>query len=124
MISFSSKGNFSKTTKFLNKLLKQDYLNVLDKYGQKGVEALRRATPKDSGLTADSWDYEITKKGSDVRIHFVNSNIQNGANVAILLQYGHATKSGGFVQGVDYINPALQPIFEKLADEAWKEVNS
>lgn len=124
MISFSSKGNFSKTTKFLNKCLNQDYLNVLDKYGQKGVDALRRATPKDSGLTADSWDYIITKKKNDVRIHFVNSNIQNGANVAILLQYGHATKSGSFVQGIDYINPALEPIFQKIADEAWKEVNS
>lgn len=124
MISFSSKGNFSKTTKFLNKVLNQDYLNVLDKYGQKGVDELRRATPKDSGLTADSWDYIITKKKNDIRIHFVNSNIQNGANVAILLQYGHATKSGGFVQGIDYINPTLAPIFEKIADEAWKEVNS
>ena len=124
MITFTSKGNFSKTYKFLNKVLRQDYMNVLDKYGQKGVDALRRATPKESGLTADSWDYVITKKGDDIRIHFVNSNIQNGVNVAILLQYGHATKSGGYVQGIDYINPTLAPIFEKLADEAWKEVNS
>lgn len=123
MIEFKHKGNFSKTFKFLNGVLGLEYLNVLDKYGQKGVEALRQATPKDSGVTADSWDYVITKKGSDVRIHFVNSNIQNGVNVAILLQYGHATKSGGYVQGIDYINPVIQPLFEKIADEAWKEVN-
>lgn len=122
MITFSHKGNFSKTLKFLNSVLNQDILNVLDKYGQKGVDALKRATPKESGLTAESWDYMITKKGDDIRIHFLNSNIQNGVNVAILLQYGHATKSGGFVQGIDYINPTLAPIFEEMANEAWKEV--
>ena len=123
MIEFKHKGNFSKTLKFLNAVLDRKYLNVLDKYGRRGVEALRQATPKDSGLTADSWDYEITQKGSDIRIHFVNSNIQNGVNVAILLQYGHATKSGGYVQGIDYVNPAIKPIMDKIADEAWKEVN-
>ncbi len=123
-ITFRHKGDFSKTEKFLNSLLKPDYLNVLERYGQAGVAALASATPKDSGLTADSWDYEITHDGKETTIAFTNSNISNGVNIAIILQYGHGTKGGGYVAGRDYINPAIQPIFDKMANEAWREVTN
>ncbi|WP_305265470.1 hypothetical protein [uncultured Bacteroides sp.] len=123
-ITFRHKGDFSKTEKFLNSLLKLDYLNVLERYGQAGVAALASATPKDSGLTADSWDYEITHDGKETTIAFTNSNISNGVNIAIILQYGHGTKGGGYVAGRDYINPAIQPIFDKMANEAWREVTN
>ena len=85
---------------------------------------LASATPKDSGLTADSWDYEITHDGKETTIAFTNSNISNGVNIAIILQYGHGTKGGGYVAGRDYINPAIQPIFDKMANEAWREVTN
>ena len=123
-ITFRHKGDFSKTEKFLNSLLKLDYLNVLERYGQAGVAALASATPKDSGGTADSWDYEITHDGKETTIAFTNSNISNGVNIAIILQYGHGTKGGGYVAGRDYINPAIQPIFDKMANEAWREVTN
>ena len=123
-ITFRHKGDFSKTEKFLNSLLKLDYLNVLERYGQAGVAALAAATPKDSGLTAASWDYEITHNGKETTIAFTNSNISNGVNIAIILQYGHGTKGGGYVAGRDYINPAIQPIFDKMANEAWREVTN
>ena len=123
-ISFRHKGDFSKTEKFFNSLLKLDYLNVLERYGQAGVAALASATPKDSGLTAASWDYEITHNGKETTIAFTNSNISNGVNIAIILQYGHGTKGGGYVAGRDYINPAIQPIFDKMANEAWREVTN
>ena len=123
-ITFWHKGDFSKTEKFFNSLLKLDYLNVLERYGQAGVAALASATPKDSGLTAASWDYEITHNGKETTIAFTNSNISNGVNIAIILQYGHGTKGGGYVAGRDYINPAIQPIFDKMANEAWREVTN
>lgn len=123
-ITFRHKGDFSKTEKFFNSLLKLDYLNVLERYGQAGVVALASATPKDSGLTAASWDYEITHNGKETTIAFTNSNISNGVNIAIILQYGHGTKGGGYVAGRDYINPAIQPIFDKMANEAWREVTN
>ena len=123
-ITFRHKGDFSKTEKFLNSVLKLDYLNVLERYGQAGVAALASATPKDSGLTADSWDYEIAHDGKETTIAFTNSNISNGVNIAIILQYGHGTKGGGYVAGRDYINPAIQPIFDKMANEAWREVTN
>ena len=123
-ITFRHKGDFSKTEKFFNSLLKLDYLNVLERYGQAGVAALASATPKDSGLTAASWDYEITHNGKEITIAFTNSNISNGVNIAIILQYGHGTKGGGYVAGRDYINPAIQPIFDKMANEAWREVTN
>ena len=123
-ITFRHKGDFSKTEKFFNSLLKLDYLNVLERYGQAGVAALASATPKDSGLTAASWDYEITHNGKETTIAFTNSNISNGVNIAIILQYGHGTKGGGYVAGRDYINPAIQPIFDKMANEAWREVTT
>lgn len=94
----------------------------LDKYGREGVAALASATPVDTGLTAHSWKYEIQQKKDSVTISFSNTNIQNGVPIAIILQYGHATRNGGWVQGRDYINPAIQPIFDKIANEAWKEV--
>lgn len=121
---FRHKGDFSKTEKFFNSLLKLDYLNVLERYGQAGVAALASATPKDSGLTAASWDYEITHNGKKTTIAFTNSNISNGVNIAIILQYGHGTRNGGYVAGRDYINPAIQPIFDKIANEAWREVTN
>ena len=97
---------------------------MLERYGQAGVAALASATPKDSGLTADSWDYEITHNGKETTIASTNSNISNGVNIAIILQYGHGTKGGGYVAGRDYINPAIQPIFDKMANEAWREVTN
>ena len=122
MISFRHKGDFSKFTRFLERAKESFHVGLLDKYGREGVAALASATPIDTGLTADSWKYEITNKKGSVSITFLNSNIQNGVPIAIILQYGHGTRTGGYVQGRDYINPAIQPIFDKIADEAWKEV--
>ena len=126
MIRIKQKGNFSETYKFLKKATEVDYVFALSKFGKRGVEALREATPKASGTTANSWDYiiEKTQQGT-YRLVFVNNNVVDGyANVAILIQYGHATRSGTFVEGRDYINPALQPIFDALAEDIWKEVTS
>lgn len=122
MISFRQKGDFSKLTKFLERAKESVKLGDLDKYGRAGVEALASATPVDSGLTANSWYYEIKNKNGSVSITFLNRNIQNGVPIAIILQYGHGTGTGGWVQGRDYINPAIQPLFDKIADDAWKEV--
>lgn len=122
MISFRQKGDFSKTTRFLTKTKEAVHLENLDRYGEEGVKALSSATPVDTGKTAQSWYYKITRKKDTVAIAFHNSNIQNGVPIAIILQYGHATKNGGWVQGRDYINPAIQPIFDKLADEAWRGI--
>lgn len=122
MITFSSKGDFSKSMKFLERMKETVHLGELDKYGHQGVRALSTATPVDTGLTASSWSYDIKRNKDSVSITFYNSNIQNGVPIAIILQYGHATKNGGWVQGRDYINPAIQPIFDKIADDAWKEV--
>ena len=122
MIGFRQKGDFSKLTNFLEKAKEAVHLGNLDKYGREGVAALASATPVDSGLTANSWYYEITNKNGSATISFLNSNIQNGVPIAIILQYGHGTGTGGWVQGRDSINPAIQPIFDKIADEAWKEV--
>ena len=122
MISFKQKGDFSKLTSFLEKAKEAARIGDLDKYGREGVVALAAATPVDSGLTANSWYYEIEHKNGSATINFCNSNIQNGVPIAIILQYGHGTRNGGWVQGVDYINPAIQPIFDKIANSAWKEV--
>lgn len=124
MIRVTLRGDHSKTRNFLNRI-KNGITNdsIFRKYGEEGVAALSLATPVDSGLTASSWYYEISKTDTGVKIVFRNSNIQNGwAPIAILLQYGHATRNGGYVQGRDYINPAIQPVFDKLAEDAWKEV--
>lgn len=122
MISFRQKSDFSKLTKFLERAKESVKLGDLDKYGKAGVEALASATPVASGLTASSWYYEIENKNGSASITFLNRNIQNGVPIAIILQYGHGTGTGGWVQGRDYINPAIQPIFDKIANDAWKEV--
>ena len=122
MISFRQKGDFSKLTRFLERAKESVKIGDLDKYGREGVAALSSATPIDSGKTANSWSYEITNKNGSVTISFNNSNIQNGVPIAIILQYGHGTKNGGWVQGRDYINPAIQPVFDEIVDKAWREV--
>lgn len=122
MIKIRQKGDFSKITKYLIKAKKGIRLRDLDKYGKQGVAALSSATPVDTGLTASSWYYKIERDNSTISITFLNSNVQNGVPIAVILQYGHGTGTGGWVQGRDYINPALRPIFDKIADDAWKEV--
>lgn len=122
MISFRQKGDFSKLTRFLEKAKEAVKIGDLDRYGREGVSALASATPVDSGLTAKSWYYEIENNNGTAKISFYNSNIQNGVPIAIILQYGHGTGTGGWVQGRDYINPAIQPVFDKIAENAWKEV--
>jgi len=122
MITFRQKGDFSKLTRFLERAKEAVHLGDLDKYGRQGVAALSSATPVDSGLTAESWYYEIENKNGSATITFNNSNIQNGVPIAIILQYGHGTRNGGWVEGRDYINPAIQPIFDEIANEAWREV--
>lgn len=122
MISFRQKGDFSKLTSFLEKAKEAVKVGDLDRYGQEGVAALASATPKDSGLTANSWYYEIEHGNESVSISFHNKNIQNGVPIAIILQYGHGTGTGGWVQGRDYINPTIRPLFDKIANNAWKEV--
>lgn len=122
MISFRHKGNFNKATRYLERVKQAVHLGFLDKYGREGVAALASVTPTDTGKTAASWYYSIENKKGSVTISFNNSNIQNGVPIAIILQYGHGTGTGGWVQGRDYINPAIQPIFDKIVTEAWKEV--
>lgn len=122
MITFSCKGDFSKTNKFFEKALEVVKAGDLDKYGRQGVRALSAATPEKSGKTANSWDYVISRKGNVATITFTNSNVVNDVNIAIILQYGHGTRNGGWVEGRDYINPAIQPIFDAIAENAWKEV--
>lgn len=122
MIGFRHKGDFSKTTSFLKRMKENNFIKDLDKYGQKGVDALASATPVDTGLTASSWYYKIKREDGRVKLNFCNSNIQNGVPIAIILQYGHATRNGGWIEGRDYINPAIQPIFDEIANNAWREV--
>ena len=122
MISYALNGDFKKTDKFLDRLLHVTFKDKLKKYGEEGVAALQRSTPKRTGLTANSWSYEIVEDDHSVSIEWHNTNLSDGVPVAVLLEYGHATKNGGFVKGIDYINPVIQPIFEKIANEAWKEV--
>lgn len=124
MISIKSVGKFEKLIGYLNKSKELMQLNFLDEYGKKGVNLLSLATPKDTGLTASSWSYEINRSKDSVSLSFKNSNIQNGVPIAIILQYGHATRNGGWVEGIDYINPTIRPLFEQLAEEAWREVKS
>ena len=122
MISISQKGDFSKLTGFLERMKNVIKIGDLDKYGREGVAALSAATPKESGLTANSWYYEIERSKDSVSISFHNSNINKGVPIAIILQYGHGTRNGGYVDGIDYINPAIQPLFNKIAEDAWEEV--
>lgn len=122
MIKFRHEGDFSKTFKYLGNVKKAIRLADFDRYGREGVAALASATPVEIGLTANSWYYELSKTKDSITISFLNSNIQNGIPIAIILQYGHGTRNGGWVIGRDYINPAIQPIFDKIVNEAWREV--
>ena len=122
MISFRQKGNFSKLDRYFEKVREAAKLGVLDKYGRAGVAALSSATPVKTGKTANSWYYEIERQNGSVSLVFKNSNVNFGVPIAIVLQYGHGTGTGGWVEGRDYINPAIQPIFDEIANAAWKEV--
>lgn len=124
MISATSKGSFKNTEAFLRKLSKLDYRKILESSAKQGVKALQSATPEDSGLASDSWDYEIATFSGGARITWTNSDVENGFPVAIMLQYGHGTGTGGYVQGRDYINPAMKPVFDQIADRVWKAVIS
>ena len=124
MVIVKQKGDFSKTEKFLNIISKKLYYRNLQKYAEQGVAALASATPIDSGTTANSWDYEIRQTKNSVSIYWTNSNVNKGVPIAVIIQYGHGTRNGGYVQGRDYINPAMRPIFDKIAENVWKEVIS
>lgn len=122
MITFKHKGDFSKTIKYLKDVKQPIKIEILERFAKEGVKALSSATPIESGLTADSWDYQITSNKNGASIKFNNSNINKNVPIAIILQYGHGTGTGGWVEGRDYINPAIQPVFDKIVEEAWKEV--
>lgn len=122
MITFRQKGDFSKLNRYFERVKEVVNMGDLDKYGREGVAALASATPVDTGLTASSWSYKIIRNKGQARLEFHNSNIQNGVPIAVILQYGHGTGTGGWVEGRDYINPTVRPLFDKIADEAWKEV--
>ena len=121
-ITLTGKGDFSKTYSFLKRMKEQKFLSALEKYGEEGVKALRGATPRDTGLTAASWSYRIERGKDSATITWTNSNTNHGVPIVILIQYGHATGTGGYVQGRDFINPAMRPVFDKIAQEAWMEV--
>lgn len=124
MIRITHKGDYSKVTRYFEKLSKRATIVALEKYGQMAVDALAAATPVRSGLTASSWHFEINKTGRGYSIDLYNSHVNKGVPIAIILQYGHGTGTGGWVEGRDYINPAIQPVFDKLASDAWKEVSN
>lgn len=124
IIVFKQKGNFKKTRKFLKRCSNLQLDDLLDQYGKEGVEALARATPKDTGKTAASWSYAVHKSDGRITITWSNSNIVDCVPIAVILQYGHGTRNGGYVEGVDYINPAMRPIFERIAQRAWGEVRT
>ena len=117
------RGDLHKTRNFLTKAQQAQYQTILEHYGQRGVEALAAATPRDTGLTAASWGYQVeVGRNGRASVSFTNSNVVRGVPIAIILQYGHGTRNGGYVQGRDYINPAVQPIFDEMANTLWKEV--
>lgn len=124
MITFRHKGDFKNTERFFTNIKKAEYFRVLNKYGQLGISALAAATPVDSGLTASSWTYKVSRSGNMHYISWSNSNLVNDVSIAIILQYGHGTRSGAFVQGRDYINPAMKSVFDKIADGVWEEVKN
>jgi len=124
IVDFKVRGDYGKTDRFLHGLIEHHYIHKMEKYGRRGVEALAAATPVDSGETKNSWFYTIDEEPGRTSIVWRNSNVQNGVNIAVILQYGHATRNGGYVEGTDYINPVMKPIFEEMAKEAWKEVVS
>lgn len=122
MITFRHKGDLSKLTRYFERVKEAARMSILDKYGREGVAALASATPVDSGETANSWGYEIERSSNSATITYTNSHINKGVPIAIILQYGHGTGTGGYVQGRDYINPAIQPVFDRIANAAWEEV--
>lgn len=122
MITFRQKGDFAKLTRYLERVKEVAKIGDLDKYGRAGVAALASATPVDTGKTASSWNYKVEHDNGSVTITFNNTNVNKGVPVAIILQYGHGTRNGGWVEGRDYINPAIQPIFDKITEDAWREV--
>ena len=124
MITFEQKGDFKNTERFLKKMSKADFANTLKNVAQEGVRALAAATPIDSGLTANSWGYQIRRSRSSFSIIWTNSHVEDGRPIAILLQYGHGTGTGGYVRGQDYINPAMRPIFDKIIEDLWTEVTT
>lgn len=126
MFKINSKGNFDRTEKILKSFLNEEYipLDILEKYGRKGVEALSSATPRRTGLTASSWDYTIKNKNGKYELSWYNTNIQNGLPIAIILNYGHGTSNGSYVGGRNYIEPAIAPILDEIAEEVWKEVSN
>lgn len=123
-ITFKHKGDFSKTEKFIERIKSLFKRGTFDKYGRMGVEALSKATPRRTGKTAESWDYTIERSPHSVSIVWTNSNVNDGVSIAVILQYGHGTGTGGYVEGVDYIRPAMRPLFKQIADDLWEEVTN
>jgi len=124
MVSFSTSGSFANTEKFLQAMQKLDISKILKSAADRGVNALAKATPKDSALASSSWGYVIERKGTSVMIGWTNSDVENGFPVALMIQYGHGTGTGGYIAGIDYINPAMRPIFDEIAQTVWKAVTS
>lgn len=122
MITIESQGEWKLTRNWFDRMTKLDLALIMNQFGKEGVSALAAATPSRSGLTSKSWNYEVTRKGNNWKIAWTNSNVNKGANIAVLIQYGHGTRNGGYVVGRDYINPAIRPVFDKIAQKAWKEV--
>lgn len=121
-VTFKHKGDLSKTRRFMERAASIMKLSTFDKYGRIGVEALSNATPRLTGKTAESWDYFIENRNGAISINWTNSNVNDGVQIAVILQYGHANGFGGYVEGTDYIRPAIRPVFDQIADDAWKEV--
>lgn len=121
-VTFKHKGDLSLTERFMERAKEAIHRGVYDKYGEMGVQALAEGTPVLTGKTAASWSYTIERSRSSVSIIWTNSNINDGVPIAVILQYGHGTGSGGYVEGIDYIRPAMRPLFKQIADDAWKEV--
>lgn len=122
MITIESQGEWKLTRNWFDRMTKLDLALIMNQFGKEGVSALAAATPSRSGLTSKSWNYEVARKGNNWKITWTNSNVNKGANIAVLIQYGHGTRNGGYVVGRDYINPAIRPVFDKIAQKAWKEV--
>lgn len=122
MITIESQGEWKLTRNWFDRMTKLDLALIMNQFGKEGVSALTAATPSRSGMTSKSWNYEVTRKGNNWKITWTNSNVNKGANIAVLIQYGHGTRNGGYVVGRDYINPAIRPVFDKIAQKAWKEV--
>lgn len=124
MVSFSSSGDWSKTQRWLASIQRGQFFRALEQYAQRGTDALKSATPVDSGLTSESWQHRVQAGPGSAKITWTNSNIHEGVNIAVILQFGHGTGTGGYVQGRDYINPAMQPIFDQIANDVWRAVTS